>query len=158
MNKRVIGIVGTVLIHIIVPIYLLWPKAQVPPQPPPPPPTSKVVSVSLIPQSSSEDSRKGNDPGVDGAPDPKICADKDPSYEGIGITHSFGTELVLTAPATYPAYKAGIRIGDMVVELYRIPSTNMMFVHVNRHGKHLKFKVKREKICFREEDEPEPRN
>jgi len=149
MNKRFIGIVGTVLIHIIVPIYLLWPRVL--PKPPPPPPPKdepKPVEVRLLPRSQATETKAGPEPGVDGSPDPKICANRDPSYEGIGIIHSFGTDLILSAPAAYPAYKAGLRVGDMIVELYRIEGTKFMFVHVNRHGKHLKFRIPVEQICF----------
>jgi hypothetical protein len=151
MNRRTVGIVGTLLIHLSVLLYLLWPSVHPQPPPPPPPPDEpKPVQVELLPRSViHEDSKLGPDPGIAGAPDPKICANKDPSYEGIGIIHSYGTDLVLSAPAEYPAYKAGIRVGDMLVEIYRIEGTKFMFVHVNRHGNHLKFKVPIEQICFR---------
>jgi hypothetical protein len=148
MNKRTIGIVGTLAIHIALPVYLLWPRT-LPPPPPPPSEDPKPIQVRLIPKRElSRELKPGEQPGINGAPDPKICENRDLSYEGIGIIHSYGTQLILSAPAEYPAYRVGARVGDMIIELYRIEGTRFVFLRVNRHGTYLNFKVPVEQICF----------
>lgn len=106
--------------------------------------------MKLIPLSPKEAPPPviNDQPGINGAPDPRICSSKDQEYRGIGIIHSFVTQIVESAPAEYPAYKAGIRVGDQIMEIYRLPGTQYMMVYVNRDRKSLKFKVKMEKICF----------
>jgi hypothetical protein len=150
MNKRTIGIVGTLLIHLSVLLYLLWPSVHSPPPPPRSTPEEpKPVQVRLIPKRSlSKELKPGQEPGINGAPDPRICENKDLSYEGIGIIHSYGTELVTSAPAEYPAYRAGVRVGDMIIDLHRIEGTRFMFFRLNRHGVYFTFKVPIENICF----------
>ena len=150
MHKRTLGIVGTLIVHLALPVYLLWPRDAVPP--PPPPAKKGAVEVKLIPMSAVEETKiKGPEPGIDGAPDPRICSAQDKEYEGIGIIHQMGTWLITSAPAAYPAYRAGARVGDMIVELYQEEGGSpYMRLHVNRHGVHFKFRIKKEKICFNE--------
>jgi hypothetical protein len=93
---------------------------------------------------------RGDDPGTFGSPDPEICKLGGQHYEGIGILHSFGTEIVISAPAEYPAYRAGIRVGDTVMELYKIPGAKAKYVKVHRSGvpDPLEFMIPMEEICF----------
>ena len=149
--KRTVGIIGTLVIHLALPIYLLWPR-----HPPPPPPASEIehsVRVTLIPKISAAPAiTEGDGPGINGAPDPRICAGRHKTYTGIGIIHGIGTLRIDSAPATYPAYKAGLRVGDQIVELYHeIGGSPYMRVHVTRNGQHLKFRIKVEPICYEED-------
>jgi hypothetical protein len=60
MNKRTIGIIGTLLIHIVLPIYLLWPRTL----PPPPPPKSAPTIPKAWPFTLPADVR-GPNPKMD---------------------------------------------------------------------------------------------
>lgn len=110
------------------------------------------IEVHLLTEAEADAKSIGTYPGIDGAPDARICAGKDHTYVGIGIMHQpLGMEII-SAPASYPAYKAGARVGDVIVELYRIPSSRFMVLHVDRAGKHFTWKIGMESICFEQKD------
>jgi hypothetical protein len=82
--------------------------------------------------------------------DPGICAGHDKHFTGIGIVFSFGTNKVTSAPPQYPAYKAGIRVDDVLEDPWGITNTPYpIAVSVTRNGRKLTFMVKPADICFR---------
>jgi hypothetical protein len=155
MNKRTLGILGTLIVHLVIPVYFLWPPTMVPP-PPPVPPDKGTIEVKLIPMSAvEEEKKKGPEPGIDGSPDPRICAQVDSTYVGIGIIHSFSTQVVTSAPAGYPGYDAGIRVGDILITLEDDrANTKYVQVHIKRGDKQLWFRIKKDKICFNNLKQP----
>jgi hypothetical protein len=147
--QRRFGFIGSILLHGSIVLYLLWPRAQqVPPPKPLPQASEETTTVKLMSVADSDKAiALGNQAG---GIDPEICADRDQRYIGIGITFGFGTNLVLTAPPQYPAYRAGIRVGDMLEDPWAITNTPAWItVKVTRHDKKLSFRVKPSDICFR---------
>lgn len=148
--KRTVGIIGTLIIHLALPVYLLWPTKMYPVVPPSTSTTEHVVEVKLLPMTAAEEAiTVGDGPGINGAPDPRICAGKHKTYTGIGIIHGMGSLRIDSAPATYPAYRAGLRVGDQIVEIYKEDGNSpYMRVQVLRDGRHFKFRIKMEQICY----------
>lgn len=157
MNSRIVGIVGTLVIHLAV--LLALQPASIPPPPPPPPgqppgneePPEKHdrVKVRLLSKSKSDKEYFiAKNRGLNGRPDPRICQAANEQYEGIGIIYSPWTSLVLSAPAEYPAYKAGMRVGDMLVDLKPDVVDGWLTHEVVRHDKRFKFRIHTDKICF----------
>jgi hypothetical protein len=157
--KRVVGVIGTVLVHATVVLILLWSsiikscgdgESSTPSQPP-------LLEVRLISKSSDDisiQSTLGKDSrmGMDGNPDPRICNDKDASYIGIGIIYSIFTAVVLSAPSDYPAYKAGIRVDDILLDPHTPADKDGYVIYRILRGKdQLLFRVKQERICYEEE-------
>lgn len=148
MNRKlkVFGIVCTLVIHLAVLFFAIFSFEEEKKERPKEPPKETSLSVRLLkPEQKQKEPPKKSEGFV---PDKTVCESKHPSYEGIGIVHQLGTSMIIMAPEQYPAYQAGIRVGDMIVEMYKIPNSNLMFVEVNRHGVNLSFKVKRQKICY----------
>jgi len=140
------GVIGTLVVHASVLLLFISPSCT--PKHPPSAAAEQRVSVNLLPPPSpaAHLSAEGPNPGG-GTPSDPCPAEK--QYEGIGILWMPGTRLIVKAPPGYPAYRAGIRVGDMLVnpdELY--PRGNILEIDVFRHTTRLTFKVKLEKICF----------
>ena len=151
--RRTLGLTGTIAIHVaalllVVPISYAdpdkpLPQAQDYEKSPQLLPKQQLVHVSVIPIETDQ-------PRHNGAADPRICNGKAKEYKGIGILHGIGSLSIESAPAEYPAYKAGARVGDFIHKLYQIPGTDYMILHVKRGGKFLKFRIKMEQICFKD--------
>lgn len=150
--RRTLAATTSAAIHLAVLLYFLPPSCTLNEKLPPaqdyemapqllPKPQPVVVNLPPLPKTDA--------PGINGAPDDRICRDQGQEYLGIGILHSLGSLSIMSAPAEYPAYKAGARVGDFIHELYRIPGTEYMVLHVKRDGRLIKFKIKMEKICFK---------
>jgi hypothetical protein len=76
----------------------------------------------------------------------EVCTLETSSYIGIGIVYSYITQEIIQVPAEYPAYKAGIRIGD----IYTNSSDNgdIRNIEILRDGQSLKFQIKTKPICY----------
>lgn len=150
--RRWIGTVGTITLHLMVLLYFVPVSCTDKPLPPAADfekspqllPKPEPVTVNLPPLP------KLDGPGINGAPDDRICAQQGKEYKGIGILHNIGSLVIASAPAEYPAYKAGARVGDFIHELYRIPGTDYMVLHVKRDGRFYKWRIKMEQICFKD--------
>ena len=79
-----------------------------------------------------------------------ICAGKDANYEGVGMIIQPGSNRVISAPEAYPAYKAGIRLGDRIADPYGpSPKAGIITFDVETdHGNRL-VRVRQAKICFK---------
>ena len=148
---KLLGITITVLLHLLVVVALLWQptKVQEPPTAPPPPKREKFLEVRLLPPDTVDGVQNdGNTPA--GGEVTQRCANGDNTYLGVGIVHNLGSGYISSVPRIYPAYKAGIREGDILVEMYRIPSTDKMHLVVERDGLNISRTIKMEQICFSE--------
>lgn len=85
------------------------------------------------------------------------CKDNE-TYDGIGVTYGIGTGQIATAPPYYPAYKAGVRVGDVVINSEFITENGYTSFTVSRLGvsDHIHFKVKLDKICYETERKNRP--
>lgn len=73
-------------------------------------------------------------------------------YGGIGITQDYITGQITEAPEYYPAYKTGLRVGDVIIsnsiEIRGEVGTQVKII-VSRNGNLLDFDVIRDKICYK---------
>lgn len=80
-----------------------------------------------------------------------FCSDKDKRYKGIGITYYVKQRVVLSAPQSYPAYKAGVRVGDGVIDPGYVPNKDgTVDVIVTRDEKELHFVIMPGEICYKD--------
>jgi C-terminal processing protease CtpA/Prc len=75
----------------------------------------------------------------------KPCDNK---YEGIGIRYNWAENdrLVIDAPPEFPAYKAGIRVGDTFMGIKIADGIGT--VRIISRGRDLTYKIKTTMICF----------
>jgi hypothetical protein len=88
-------------------------------------------------------------------PDKKVGKDCKDSFGGIGVVMNLGSGMVMEAPEWNPAYKAGIRVGDIILnnEDIKGPPGTTVEVLVTRDNAHiLTFNIVREIICYRTEE------
>lgn len=153
-KKRMVGLVCSTIVHMSLLIYLIFPIVTPPPPPPPPAEDEpKPVSVRLIPReqpSKDTDVLKGNKDALSYPTDPQICSAKDKMYRGVGIIHTFGSNMVVYAPEYYPAYKAGMRVGDFIVNDTKEVDGYIDF-EVRRGYTALFFHIKSDNICYNNE-------
>lgn len=81
----------------------------------------------------------------------RICSPNSKSYIGAGFLYSSSTYLVIYIPETYPAYLAGLRLGDMIMNPFVDPVNGYFEFDILRHYQHMHFSVKADKICFKED-------
>ena len=92
----------------------------------------------------SEEGENGN-----GGGDKNCSADED-FYFGIGMVHMPFTGEVIEVPESYPAFKAGIRQGDKVVDFYNLPGGDgIIHVTFQRGQVQKSLRIRKEKICFK---------
>jgi len=80
--------------------------------------------------------------------DPDICANKDNSYMGVGFRYSPFTNLVIDVPEYYPAYKAGIRVGDLLLDPDSPIVDGYLNIEIIRGYQQIHFRIKAEQICY----------
>ena len=80
--------------------------------------------------------------------DTRVCSNRDKNYLGIGMLYNVGSNLVTYVPTFYPAYMAGIRIGDFLLnpeEPIRDGHIDLRFIR--GYTEH-RLRIKAELICF----------
>lgn len=81
--------------------------------------------------------------------DPSKCDAAGLNYTGIGITYSTFTQRIIDAPTSYPAYQAGIRANDTLVNPKSAPDAEgYVTVRIIRDDLEMVFKIKQTKICY----------
>lgn len=149
----IVGIAATLLLHLALAVAALWvperPKgASGPPLPVAAEPRS--LQVRLLPPDAATEEKQEGDSHMSAGIREEKCSSKGDTYLGVGIVHNIGSGIISSAPPSYPAYKAGIREGDALIEMYRLPSTNRMRLVVQRGGQTISRTIKMEQICFSE--------
>jgi len=144
---KTLGIICSIILHIIPFLFLikLVDKTQVSAIPP-----GVVTNVRLIPiaEQGIQQEKKPKGDFTVYEKDEVVCEGKDSSYLGIGLLFQLGTGVVSFVPKQYPAYKAGIRVGDMMVDPWVTEVDGYMDIEVVRGYQHLKFHVKMDTICY----------
>lgn len=157
MAPILVGFIGSAAVHAAVLALLLKSPAE-PPKTPPSPPmsaasareSSEAISVRLIPPAAPKSSSDETKLGAGSVK--KTCTDVMKSYRGIGVTLTAPPWLVMEAPPQYPAYRAGIRPGDELIELYPAVDDNGYARYtVIRKNIPKVYRIKLEKICFEEQ-------
>ena len=83
--------------------------------------------------------------------DDAICDGKDKNYMGVGMIIQPGSNRVTNAPEQYPAYKAGIRQGDIIIDPYGPTEVDGHIIfEVKRGSSNIRIQIKVEKICYNE--------
>jgi hypothetical protein len=83
--------------------------------------------------------------------DARICTNKDKHYFGVGFIWNPGSNRVTHAPEDYPAYKAGMRVGDFVVNPDNDFNDGYIDLYIVRErGQQLHFHIKGDNICYQD--------
>ena len=80
--------------------------------------------------------------------DPEFCTEKDKTYLGIGLLKSFGSDLIIYIPKPFPAYKAGLRLGDFILNPDAEIIDGYLDYDIMRYDKKMHFHIKVDNICF----------
>lgn len=146
-GSRAIGVIGTLIVHCLFVLLALLHTAPVGDSPVDdqgreevlrdrPSDAINVVIVGTTGPSLSSPVKQPCEPGDD-------------TYMGIGLQFWIHTGIVTNAPHQYPAYKAGIREGDILSDVTVKADRDGYITHeVNRLGRTLTFSAKQELICF----------
>lgn len=82
--------------------------------------------------------------------DKKICELADNTYIGVGIIFAPFNDTISYAPEQYPAHKAGIRVGDTILNPVEPIIDGYIKFEIMRGIERFVFNVKAEKICYQE--------
>ncbi len=143
----IIGIILSILIHLIPIIYFLF---RPPEPPPPPPPPVKDLAVRLLPKPDEYKPTTLSKSGDKSSSEAMDCSQNlgNSIYIGIGILHSGGTINIITeAPETYPAYRAGLRKGDIIISLDKRLDQGYIDIVIKRET-NVFYHIKTEEICY----------
>ncbi len=151
--KYIIAIIFSILLHFVLTVFLIRDedkKGKEHDKPPKPPVTLKII----------EEGKEKTPPKVKKKAKLKNIAPKKDSflglpcksyYTGIGVQHDPASCLVLSVPFGYPAYKAGIQAGDLIVEPacgeILGPEGTTVKIKIMRGIQVLNFYIVRGKIC-----------
>lgn len=165
-NSLIFAIVASVTIHFFVLFYSTRIPLKEPPKSNPIAETKKDtvkrMEVRLLPKEQALDT-----PVTMTTKDPKaspkksyptdsiICSGKDKNYKGIGVIYNPVTGVIFFAPTYYPAYQAGLRVGDMILSPeapYTDEYVDIQYVRPNGDDMRQSIvRIKPDNICFAED-------
>ena len=155
MNNRlttVLAIIGSLLIHAAF-LFVLFSDAGLKHQPPPKQPENNIrvrlleTPVNAPPLDKTRLDKHGKKVYER---DEIICSGKDNTYVGVGLIIQPGADTVIAVPAQYPAYQAGMRVGDFIIDPFSANIVNgYLDFDVRRDTEILKFHIKVENICYK---------
>jgi len=136
---RLTGIAVSFMLHTVIVSWVLWPSRKPETQPAPAaPPPLQVIALSNDKEGTLLEAQ-------DFAPN---CLEGK-AYKGIGMQYD-PDEIVTVVPASYPAYKAGIRLGDEVLNPdFQPDADGYDLVAFSRHGIKRTLRIKTQWICLR---------
>ena len=162
-NSLIFAIVASAVIHFFVLFYSTRIPLREPPKSNPivetKKDTVKRMEVRLLPKEQAPETSAiiaKNEPTTVSKKsypiDSKICSGKDKNYKGIGIIYNPTTGVILHAPSYYPAYQAGLRIGDMILSPdtpYTSEYADIQYVRPNGDNmRQSTLRIKIDNICF----------
>lgn len=149
----IIAVTGSLFIHaaFLLILSLSWLHAPLPPKKG----TTETIRVELI-ETKQPSTHPPANTTVDKhgkkvyKRDEVICSGKDNTYIGVGIMIQPGSDTVTSAPEQYPAYIAGMRVGDFIIDPFfsNIVDGYIDF-DVRRGTDILKFHIKVDNICYK---------
>jgi hypothetical protein len=155
MSKgKTIGIIVSLMLHLFLLFILLWtpqmyeklgnPKTESKPVEV----TLKVMEHTPARPEQSKNDLPANKPKYE--TDSVICSGKDKTYVGVGLVYQPGSNLVTRAPPGLPAYDAGVRIGDFILDPDAPMINGYITFNIRRSFTFLVFHIKADNICFQE--------
>lgn len=148
-TSRAVGLAVSLALHVLLLVIVLGrtpdPKEEENPRQLP-------VSVELLPLTSQNtvepvENESTGEAQVDGIKTEQVCDSENETYMGVGITYAPFSGEILSAPSDYPAYKAGLRPGDIIQERNKT-ANGWVTYDILREGKNLSFQMKEQPICF----------
>lgn len=79
-----------------------------------------------------------------------ICSGKDKTYLGIGFVYQPGSNMVTRVPPGLPAYDAGVRVGDYVLDPDAPIVDGHITIHIRRAFEFITFRIRAANICFQD--------
>lgn len=149
MNRNVVGIIGSITVHLIVIVaFFLTPTPPLPQKAEPPFPTDDTpTNVTLL----MDEAEMSNGMGISNQPltfDGNPCPPGAKTYLGVGISYNQVTGQIEQAPSAHPAYKAGIRVGDLLVNNPYPDENNMMHLNIIQGNHQQTLSIKATQICY----------
>jgi hypothetical protein len=135
-QQRSYALAASVALHAVLIVTALWPLRIALPMAPIEP--LKLLDLSLPKTNSLLDAQDGAPPCADGK-----------AYWGIGMQFNLDN-IVINAPESYPAYHAGLRVGDVVTDRDIQPDERgYETVEFMRRGRLHRLRIRTEWICLR---------
>lgn len=105
---------------------------------------TEITLVEALPQKDTE--------GESEAKIRKEIAECTPYFGGVGITHDPFTGKVLTVHKYYPAYDAGLKVGDTILNPYELRGEigTSVIAHIIRDGISFDLRIVRGRICLKD--------
>lgn len=147
MNNNVVGIIGSVTIHLILVLaFILTPQPAPPPEQQLPNSGENPANVTLL--MAEEGMSNGFETKQIYTFDGDPCPADAKTYLGVGITYDRVTGLIEQAPSVHPAYKAGIRVGDLLVNDPYPDEKGMMYLNIIQNNHQHTLAIKATQICY----------
>lgn len=136
--QRRYGLAASVALHGLLITAALWSSRMPLPLPIPEPSPLNLLNLPLPKAGTLLEAREGAPPCTDGK-----------SYWGIGMQFNL-QGVVINAPASYPAFQAGMRLGDVVLDPDMQPDQQGYdTVEFSRSGRLHRLRIKAQWVCLR---------
>lgn len=140
------GVIGTILVHLLVLVLFLdfssTPRVDQRPNET----VDTPVDVVLLTEAEADAMGPKTDPLY--TADGKICPPGTKTYLGIGIVYEMDTGEITQAPDVLPAFKAGIRVGDLLLNNPFPDAAGMMYPKILRGYQQITFEIKTTQVCY----------
>ena len=152
-SSYTVGVIGTILVHLMVLVLFLEFSSNSQPDKQVDNPANNPVNVMIlldvaVPPEGSDATT--NEPLY--TADGKVCPPGAKTYLGVGFVYETDTGEIHQVPTVLPAYKAGIRTGDLLLNDPYPDAAGMMYIKILRGYKQINFEIKAAEICY----SPEP--
>jgi len=151
--KRTLGLAGSILLHLIFLVVLLFNPLIDSSGGAPPQVEEDVIRITML----GDDLPKPMNGDGDGIQDDpaELCADGSKKYNGVGLIYSRETGIISSVPESLPAYQAGVRVFDVFMNpSYGDLPPGPAEIKVMRYGVLLTFTIMTQKICADTEKTP----